>query len=52
MVCLYYSFIDVLLNKGSCVEIYSFVLDLGVLMVCVALPDRVDIWGVTVGIRA
>ena len=48
----YSHFIDVLLNKGNNVEIYSFVLDKEVFKVFVALPDRVDFWGVTVGIRA
>jgi hypothetical protein len=44
--------VDVLLNKGNSAEIYNFVLVLESVKVGVALPGRVDTWGVTVGIRA
>jgi hypothetical protein len=44
--------VGVPINKGNSAEIYSFVPVFEVFKVCVALPDRVDIWGVTVGIRA
>jgi hypothetical protein len=38
--------------KGDSAEIHSIALSMAMFKVCVALPDRVDIWGVTVGIRA
>jgi hypothetical protein len=44
--------VDVPLNKENSAEIYSLFWFWEVFKVGVALPGRVDTWGVTVGIRA
>jgi hypothetical protein len=50
-VCLFFV-VNIPFYKGYFAEIHSIARSLAMFKVCVALPDRVDIWGVTVGIRA
>jgi hypothetical protein len=49
---LMFIFLAVPINGGNFAEFYTIIPFWEVLKLGVALPGRVDIWGVTVGIRA